>query len=248
MTDMRRGMFLLRKWEREITAPVTFELLGREWALLPGVFNPAGTPVTGLFSSWLDYPVGGSFCEMGCGAGVTAVTAALAGCDRVAASDVSDRAVANTVLNAERHGVSGIVDVRHGDLFAPFGPAERFDVIFWNSNFTEAPAGHVNVSGLHHALFDPGYGAHRRFLEQAPAHLGPGGRLLLGFADIGNPALLRQLAGAAGLSVRAVRVQRVELEQPVEFQLLEFLPDDGGSWSLLTTTEPGSRSPAPPRR
>ncbi len=231
MNRMQRGTYLLRKWEQEITAPMTFDLLGRQWDLLPGVFNAAGTPVTCLFTSWLPYPAGGSFCEMGCGAGVTAVTAALAGCRRVTASDVSDQAVANTALNAARHGVSDIADVRRGDLFEPFTETERFDVVFWNSNFTEAPADHDNASGLEHALFDPGYRAHRRFLEQAPAHVARGGRLLLGFADIGNSARLRELAAAAGLGARIVRSQSVALEQPVEFQLYEFFPRNGGAWS-----------------
>ena len=45
--------------------PSEFSLLGREWDLLDGVFAPSFTPVTALFTSWLPYPVGGSFLEMG---------------------------------------------------------------------------------------------------------------------------------------------------------------------------------------
>jgi release factor glutamine methyltransferase len=230
MTDMPRGMYLLRKWEQENTSPTTFELGGRQWDLLPGVFSPADAPATGLFTGWLHYPAGGSFCDMGCGAGVTAVTAALAGCSRVVATDVTAEAAANAAVNAARHGVSEVVDARRGDLFDSFGERERFDVVYWNSNFSEAPAPSEGASSLHLALFDPGYRTHQRFLEQAPTHVSPGGRLLLGFADIGNSELLRVIAEESGLSLRIVRAQRLD-DPPVEFQLLELFPADGGPWT-----------------
>jgi release factor glutamine methyltransferase len=230
MTGLQRGIQLLEKWERENTLPTTFDLNGREWDLLPGVFNPADAPATGLFTQWLRYPAGGSFCDMGCGAGITTVTAALAGCRRVVGSDVAGQAVANTAANAARHGVRDVVDVRRGDLFESFGEGERFDVVYWNSNFGEAPADYEGTSPLHVALFDPGYRTHQRFLEQASERVAPGGRLLVGFADIGNTELLSALAGEAGLSSRVVRAQR--LAQPsVEFQLIEFFPAGGGPWN-----------------
>jgi release factor glutamine methyltransferase len=229
MTSTQRGMHLLRKWEQDNTAPTTFELGGREWDLLPGVFSPADAPATGLFTAWLPYSADGSFCDMGCGAGVTAVTAALAGCRPVVASDVSGEAVANAAANAARHGVREVVDVRRGDLFEAFGESERFDVVYWNSNFSEAPAHYAGTSSLHIALFDPGYRTHQRFFEQAPTHVSPGGRLLLGFADIGNAELLCELAEKSGLSMRVVRAQRLA-QPPVEFQLLEFFPAGGGPW------------------
>jgi methylase of polypeptide subunit release factors len=230
MTGPSRGMQLLAKWERENTAPATFELGGREWDLLPGVFSPADAPATGLFTQWLHYPAGGSFCDMGCGAGVTAVTAALAGCRQVVASDVSEEAVANAAANAARHGVNEVVDLRRGDLFESFSEGERFDVVYWNSNFSEAPVPDEGASSLHRALFDPGYRTHERFCEQAPSYVAPGGRLLLGFADIGNSELLRELAGKSGLAIRAVRAQRLA-QPPVEFQLLELFPAGGGPWN-----------------
>ena len=89
--------------------PTEFRLLDRDWTLLDGVFSPVRTPVTGLFSQWLPYPAGGTFLEMGSGAGVTAVLAALAGCRSVTALDISAAAVENTRRNAERHGVAGRV-------------------------------------------------------------------------------------------------------------------------------------------
>lgn len=48
-------------------------------------------------------------------------------------------------------------------------------MIFWNSNFAEAPDGFVNETDLNHAFF------------------AAGGRLLLGFSSIGNTVLLDEL-------------------------------------------------------
>lgn len=228
---LARAEYLRRLNAEDRTRPARFRLLDREWVLYDGVFSPALTPVTELFTSWLAYPVGGSFLEMGCGAGVTAVVAALSGCRAVTAVDISQSAVDNTRANADAHGVSDRVRVRRGDLFEPLDPGDRFDMIFWNSNFTEAPPDFVNSTDLHQAFFDPAYRAHRAFLLSAPEYLHPTGRLLLGFADIGNTALLRALAAEAGLTVTAVRTQRRALEQSVEFQLLELRPDGRAAWS-----------------
>ncbi|GAA2238693.1 hypothetical protein GCM10010232_26850 [Streptomyces amakusaensis] len=40
--------------------PKEFELLGRSWDLLPGVFAPVRTTSTEVFSAWLPYPPGGT--------------------------------------------------------------------------------------------------------------------------------------------------------------------------------------------
>ena len=156
---------------------------------------------------------------MGCGAGVTSVCAAQAGC-AVTALDISPVAVRNTRLNAARHGVAEHVDARRGDLFEAVAPDERFDVIYWNSNFALAPSGFEPRTELEHAFFDPGYETHRRFAEQAPRFLRRGGRLLLGFADIGSWEHLRASCEPAGLRPRIVRSERRTLEIAIEFQLV----------------------------
>ena len=68
---------------------------------------------------------------------MTAVTAALAGCATVTALDITTAAVENTRANAELHGVADRVRVAHSDLFEALEPGERFDLIFWNSNYIE---------------------------------------------------------------------------------------------------------------
>lgn len=229
-TGFRRGSALMRKHLEDNQRPAEFTLLGRTWELLDGVFSPTYTPVTELFSSWLPYPRGGTFLEMGSGAGVTAVVAAQSGCRAVTALDISVAAVENTRRNVRRHGVAETVRVARSDLFSALDPDERFDMIFWNSNFAETPKGFVNETELHHAFFDPRYDAHRRFLIEAPTRLTENGRLMLGFCSIGNIGLLTELCGRARLRALPLRSERRQIDPNtmLEFQLLELHP----IWSM----------------
>lgn len=202
--------------------PAEFRLLDRDWELAPGVFAPVYTPVTELFTTWITYPAGGTFLEMGCGAGVTAVMAALSGCRHVTAIDISDGAVENTIRNARRHGVSDRLRAVRGDLFDELPDDEQFDMIFWNSNFVEPPPDFVNETDLHHSFFDPGYRAHGRFLSGALQHLADGGRLLLGFSTLGNRGMLDRQAAEAGLEIIVLRTDQHDTVPDVEFQLLEL--------------------------
>lgn len=217
-----RAHALFQRNQDPAQRPNVFTLLGSEWDLVDGVFAPSFTPVTELFTSWLPYPVGGSFLEVGSGAGVTAVVAAQTGCEAVTALDITESAVENTRRNTVRHAVADRVRVLRSDLFDALGAGERFDMVFWNSNFVEMGADFVNDTDLHHAFFDPRYRTHRRYLRDAPRHLTRQGRLLLGFADLGNWPRLRELCVAEGLEIEVLRAERRQLEISVEFQLLEL--------------------------
>lgn len=206
--------------------PVEFDLLGLRWDLLVEVFAPVFTASTRLFSSWLPYPVGGSFLEVGCGTGVTAVLGALRGCARVTAVDISAAAVRNAEMNVARHGVGDRVRVLGSDVFDALMPSERFDSIFWNSNVIPAPEGFVYTRQVQRAIFDRCYEAHRRYLHQGPQRLSRNGRLFLGFNSLGDIQQLRSLASEAGLQVvqRESLVSQVD-DIPVTFQLLELIGD-----------------------
>ncbi|GAA2048825.1 hypothetical protein GCM10009839_63160 [Catenulispora yoronensis] len=204
--------------------PDEFQLGGRTWTLMPGVFAPVHTITTQAFTEWLPYPAGGSFLEVGSGTGVTAVTAALSGCARVTAVDIATAAVANTEANAARHGVADRVRVLKSDLFAEIGPDERFDVVYWNSNVIDAPAEFEYLDELQWAFFDRDYATHRRYLSQGPRLLTPGGRLFLGFNTLGNLERLQVMADELGLGLRTWRRQGGALSGiGVEVSLLEIV-------------------------
>lgn len=221
------GDKLLRLNQASEARPSSFHLLGREWDLLDGVFAPVYCFSTRLFASWIPYREGGSLLEIGSGTGVVAVTAALNGCSRVTAVDISAAAVENTRRNALRHGVEDRVRTLRSDLFAALDQEDRYDTIFWNSSFIDPPADHVQETDLHRAIFDPGYQAHRAYLRDAARHLAPGGRLLLGFSNLGNYARLRTLAEEEGLEIVSLESSGTTLVPGVEYRLLELVSPRG---------------------
>jgi release factor glutamine methyltransferase len=175
-----------------------YDCMGRRFIVNEGVFPPTHFQATGIFAQNLPYVSGASFLEIGSGAGVIAVMAALKGCAPVVASDISEAAVLNTRANADRHQVSDLVSCRHGDLFDVLQPYERFDIIFWNSPFGFVPADHQFDEDIMHAFFDPGYKTHRRFLSQVHQYLASEGTLLLGFSSIGDEDSMVKLLGDHG--------------------------------------------------
>jgi release factor glutamine methyltransferase len=226
--DYRRSLERSRQALERKDWPPTFTLCGREWDLLPGVFAPVYSPTTEISMRLMGLadpaarPRTGSFLEIGCGSGVIAVASALTGCDRVVAVDVNETAVRNTALNAERHGVGDRVRCLHGDLFAGLADDERFDTVFWHSNYVLAPPGYRYRTMLERGYVDPGYTTHRRFLTEAPGRLAPGGSVLLHFSGRGDLARLRRVADECGRTLTVLHGEVfTEGEHEVEHMLIE---------------------------
>lgn len=214
--------------------PRVFTLMGREWDLFDEVFAPVYSPSTTVSLELLglnDLDTegrSGSFLEIGCGTGVIAVTAALAGYERVVAADISPSAVENAVVNAERHGVTDRLQALHSDLFSGLREQERFDTVFWSSNYVMGPESYEYKSVHERAYVDAGYQAHRRFLEQSVHWTTPGGRVLLHFSDRGDLEALYRIADACGRELSVVASRRVREgeygEDMVEHMLIEIRP------------------------
>jgi predicted RNA methylase len=75
--------------------------------------------------------------DLGCGCGVQALIAARH-CERVVATDISDRALAFTRFNARLNNIDN-VECRPGSLFDPVA-GERFDLIVCNPPFVIGPS------------------------------------------------------------------------------------------------------------
>jgi release factor glutamine methyltransferase len=201
---------------------------GHEWDLLPDVFAPIDSPSTGIAMELLDLtdsrtlPLDGAMLEMGCGAGVIAVTAALRSGRRVVASDINPAATRNAALNATRHGVGDLVTAVCGDLFDGLDPDERFDLIFWSSPYVLAPRDYEFQHIHERAYVDPGYVTHQRFLAEAPRWLTPGGSVMLHFSTRGDLVALLRAAQAQGRGLHILRslVYR-EGEHDVDHMLVE---------------------------
>ncbi|MER5479752.1 class I SAM-dependent methyltransferase [Streptomyces sp. NPDC002734] len=213
--------------------PRVFALRGRDWDLLEGVFAPlhAGTTeivldLLGLFDAGAAGR-GGSFLEMGCGTGVVAVTAALAGYEEVVATDINAQAVANAALNARRHGVDDRVLTVHSDLFRELPAGQRFDTIVWSSPYVRAPEGYRFGVDLERAYVDPGYAAHRRYLAEAPHRVTDGGRALLHFSSRGDMEGLHRIADETGRRLEVHRKHAVlDRGEVIEHYLIGILPGE----------------------
>ncbi|MBE8520929.1 methyltransferase [Amycolatopsis sp. H6(2020)] len=207
------GSWTLSRIEDPGNSPqTTFSLLDMEWDLLPEVFPPYTDPGPGLFASWVTYPAGHSFLEMGCGAGVASVLAAQRGCTEVLALDVNPAAVENTRRNAARHGVTDRVTAMHSDLFDALDGAEKFEVVFWNSPFIEAPEDLEYGKDIERAVLDPGYRLQRRFFQDARKHLTDSGRIYLGTSEaMGNTEKTLQVAADAGFTATRHRSELIDL-------------------------------------
>lgn len=229
--DYRRSLARSERSRTRPDRPDVFRFHGRDWDLLPEVFAPGYSPSTGIAMEFLGLggagrrPPAGSFLEIGSGTGVIAITAAMAGAERVVATDVNPAAVRNTALNARRHGLAGRVRAVESDLCAGLAPGERFDTIFWSPPYVRAPEGLRNLSMHELAYVDPGYAAHQRFLAEVPARLAPGGVALLHFSTRGDVPELYRLAGELGHALR-VRESGVFRDggEDVEHLLLEVVP------------------------
>ncbi len=194
---------------------------------------------------------GRSVLDVGTGTGALAVAAARAGASQVSGVDLSLRAVLTARFNARLHGTR--VTVHRGDLFGPVG-GQLFDLVLTNPPYVPSRGG---VLPRHRAGRSWDGGPDGRILldricAAAPAHLAPGGVLLLVQSELsGEEATLERLA-AAGLDA-TVRVRaRIPLG-PVLRGRLPFLrraglmapgQEDEGLVVIGAVQPPVSQSPA----
>lgn len=179
---------------RIITPPGVFRPISDSW-LLAGVLAAQGL---GPSTSVLD------LCT---GSGAIAAAAARAGAGRVVAADLSRRAVATAQLNAIINGVGRRVRARRSDLYASIG--ERFDYVVSNPPYVpgRAPDDARGVSRAWHAgpdgraLLDP-------LIAGAPAHLKPGGMLLVVHSEVNGIRETEAAMRAAGLHPSIVAEHR----------------------------------------
>ncbi len=120
--------------------------------------------------------------DLGTGTGAIAVAlAANLPAATVYATDLSAAALAVARRNVAAHGLGGRVHLLHGDLLAPLpGPV---DIIVSNPPYTILAEVEPNVRAHEPALAldggPDGAAVYRRLVAAAPAHLRPGGALLL---------------------------------------------------------------------
>jgi release factor glutamine methyltransferase len=170
---------------------------------VPGVFQPRSDTWM-LIGAVNRHPLthGASVLDLCTGSGAIGVAAALRGA-AVTAVDVSRRALLSAWLNARANGVR--VRARHGDLFAAV-EGECFDLIVANPPYLPAATDDLPVAGPTRA-WDAGRDGRAlldRICAAAPAHLSPGGSLLVLHSSVCGIALTEQALAAHGLETEIV--------------------------------------------
>jgi S-methylmethionine-dependent homocysteine/selenocysteine methylase/SAM-dependent methyltransferase len=179
-----------------------FPLPFPELVVDPGVF----VPTQGSFLVWkhlFESGVGeGLRClDVGCGSGILAVQLALNGAASVHAIDIDRNAVANTLANAFRNGVSGRVTGDTADLF-DWEPDQSFDVVVASlyqlpvDPFDE-PTGHRPLDYWGRTLLD-------HFLRLLPKLLEPEGKAYVMQLSVVGQLATERLLAAADLEARVV--------------------------------------------
>jgi release factor glutamine methyltransferase len=117
--------------------------------------------------------------DMGTGCGILAVLAAKKA-KRVLAVDINPHAIECAIKNAEMNGARERIEFRHGDLFQPIKPNERFNLILFNAPYLPSePDEERSWIGKAWAGGSNGRKVIDRFVMDAPNFLAAGGRIQL---------------------------------------------------------------------
>lgn len=142
---------------------------------------------------------GESVLDIGTGSGVIAVFACYRGAGKVVAVDINPSAVRSAKRNAKLHGFEKVIEVKRSNLFQKVG-RRKFDVITANLPFRNKPAPDV----VARSQWDTDFTTHKRFFREVSKYLAPKGRIYFAQANFGGVKEMRDLAHAAGFSVRVV--------------------------------------------
>jgi len=195
--------------QRALGAPVAYlvgkrEFYGRDFGVGPDVLIPRPETETLVEAALARLPAAGRVLDLGTGSGAIAVTLA---CERpqarIVATDASAPALEVARANARAHGCEARIAFAQGPWYDPVA-GERFDLVVSNPPYVAAADAHLEQGDLRFepraALTDgsaDGLDSIRAIVGAAPAHLAPGGWLLLehGYDQAGAVAALLDAGG-----------------------------------------------------
>ena len=180
------------------------------------VFQP--TLTSRLLAQVVAIPEGARVLDLGCGAGVLAVVAALKGASQVHAVDVMEEARPLVEANARRNQVSDRVQAFSGDLFQPIG-TQRYDVVVSDVSGVVDEVSRLSP-WYPDSIPTGGYdGADQivRMLDSVRNHLRPGGVLYFPTGSISNvPRTLEAAERAFGKNVELL--EQIDVPFCAEFK------------------------------
>lgn len=203
----------------------------------PATFRPS--TVSGLLAEALTLNKGDVVVDAGCGSGVLSIIAAKLGAGRVYGVDAADGTVDIANANAERHGVSDVIEFFEGDLFNPLPRDIQADVII--GDVSGVPDDIARASGWFPSGLAGGpSGAELplRMLDEAKRLLRAGGRLFLPTGSLQDENSILDRAKSAFSSMRQLTEKTIPLpsnlsEDPAILRLLRE--------KVIDLTQRGSR-------
>jgi release factor glutamine methyltransferase len=149
--------------------------------VLPGVFHPRSDTWLLARAACREPPGAVSVLELCAGPAFAGVSAARRHGARLTTVDVSWPAVLNAWLNGRLNGVP--IRALRGDLFAPVS-GRRFDLIIANPPYVPGPRPSAGTAERAWDAGGDGRAIIDRICAAAPAHLAPGGVLLLVHSEV----------------------------------------------------------------
>jgi len=153
--------------------------------------------------------------DMGTGCGILAVLAAEKA-KSVVAVDINPYAIECAIKNAEMNGARERIEFRHGDLFQPIKPNERFSLILFNAPYLPSePDEERSWIGKAWAGGSNGRKVIDRFVMNAPNFLAAGGRIQLVQSSLSDVNRTIQMFSERSLQAMVVAQVKVAFERIV---------------------------------
>jgi len=217
---------------RKERRPYMYEVLGRDFVVMPDVFSPKYFRDTAFFAKEVPKHAAGGrnkrFLEIGTGTGIVLCSVVLNYPTHAVGTDFYGNSVTNAEINVLLHNIGNYADIRWGSVYHPIGKNEKFDTIFWNVPFGDWDVFGAPPYTMAPAVFDPGHKNLRRFILGAQEHFrNEYSNLLIGYSEtLGNRSVLEKLAAEAGFKhldvvAESGYVRDGNPKRPVKYELFE---------------------------
>lgn len=155
--------------------PYMIEIKNRKFIVYRGVYSPYYFEDTEVFTKLLMKYIkkGQNFLEIGSGAGITSVFAALKG-TKVTATDINHQAVKNTKKNADINKVK--LNTKISNIFSNIERSEKFDIIYWNAPHL---SGMNPLLKIDYSISGGKFEHFETFLEECKWHLKTRGKVFI---------------------------------------------------------------------
>lgn len=200
--------------------PYEVRIDGLTLTMLPRVFCPTYTKTSSFLAEHVQIEPGDHVLDVFSGSGYQGLLAA-GRAATVTCVDWSDDAVRCARINVESNGMADRVTVRKGDLFGPV--TGRYDVVIANPPLLPG----VPEDLLGTAVFDPGLGHSKKFIEEVGGHLTDTGRAYLLATDAHKGSGIFDVldhAASHGLTARPIAHRRLPYETYTVYELHRAAP------------------------